>query len=486
MPDLDECTRRLHETGRANIHFLLAARASEWLNAPGDTTAWRTRIKVQDAIVPHGISHGDAKAIIRAWERFGEAGLKQLTGRKTKDAAAMLVNKTRSEAGDGEEDSFFGALLDVRFSEAGLLAHVAQLLAPLRTMPIDHSTSTLLDALLYVAACHGAGIPGIDERVLADLIGVPRDWLYSQVVNRLGEESFAIRSAGHVFTRHRKVAEAILVEAERTLGLDVAEIWERLVKQTVLTSRNGGVSYETHAKIVHIGPRLQSALPKQLSETRRSTIAIAAAKAAVDFKTEWLGCIVDLGKTYRIVNDPPRAIQVFRDHLGEAPGKVDYERVIRGYWYEWSVCEGENVSGRELALADAWLGGLSLSDHLNPAPLTHEQIKRSCAGLGIAFGKLAVNRPNCPYAKGRRAVSHIGRLGGQDAHANYFDRYDREADAMATPHPKDLAEAIGWLVAATNQAGTELKDTFLRDLATPDSITFQHLGSVLKSTRHRS
>lgn len=483
VPDLDECTRRLNEAGRANIHFLLAARATEWLNAPGDTTAWRTRIKVQEAIVPHGLSHGDAKAIIRAWERFGDAGLKQLTRIKSRDRADLLVNKTRSEAGNGEEDSFFGALLDVRFSEAGLLAHVAQLLGPLRAMSIDHSTDTLLDALIYVAACHGVGIPGIDQRVLADLVGVPRDWLYSKVVNRLGEESFAIRSAGHVFTRHRKVAEAILVEAERTLGLDVAEIWKRLVKQTVLTSRNGGVSYETHAKIIHAGPRLKSALPKQMSEMRRNTIAIETAITSSSALPERLDCVVDLGNTYRLAGDPPNAMQVFRDQLAEAPRKEDYKSAIRGYWYEWSVCEGENGSGREPVVANAWLGGISLSDYLNPSPLTDERIKLSCAGLGVAFGKLAVKRPDCPYAKGRRAVAHIGRLSHPDATAmGYFDRYDREADAMATPHPKDLAEAIGWLAAATRQAGTELKDTYLRNLATPESVTFQNLGSVLKST----
>lgn len=485
VPDLDECTRRLHEAGRANIHFLLAARATEWLNAPGDTTVWRTRIKVQDAIVPHGISHGDAKAIIRAWERFGDAGLKQLARLKPRDRADLLVNKTRSEAGNGEEDSFFGALLDVRFSEAGLLAHVAQLLWPLRTMSIEHSTSTLLDALLYVAACHGVGIPGIDQRVLADLVGVPRDWLYSQVVNRLGEESFAVRNAGHIYIRHRKVAEAILVEAERTLGLDLAEVWERLVKQTVISGRDIRVG-DTFSPILHAGPTLQRCLPKQLTEQRRIAIAIAAAKSAAVNQHEWLGCIVDLGNTYRLADDPPHALQVFRDHLGEAPGKVDYERVIRGYWYEWGMCEGLFGNAADHRAADAWLQALSISDHLNPAQLTNNDIKLSCAGLGVAFGKLVMNRPDCPYAKGRRAVAHIGRLSYPDTTAKgYFDRYDREADAMATPHPKDLAEAIGWLATATAKAGNELKDVFLRDLANPDSVTFQHLGSVLNSTGNR-
>lgn len=105
--------------------------------------------------------------------------------------------------------------------------------------------------------------------------------------------------------------------------------------------------------IVHIGPRLAKALPEQLSARRRQDIAAAAARAAVEHKSERLDVVVDLGKTYRNAGDAEAAVAVFRDHLADAPGKVDHMDVIRGYWYEWSVCEGERGGGREHALA--WL-----------------------------------------------------------------------------------------------------------------------------------
>ena len=123
----------------------------------------------------------------------------------------------------------------------------------LREERIKKSDKTLFDALVFVAACHAGGIPGIDEHVLADLVEVPRDWIQSLVVHRLGEEACGVLSGGHVFTRHRKVAEAILVEADQIV--DLAAIWSLIVQQTVRTSREIEVGHCFPA-IVHSGPRL--------------------------------------------------------------------------------------------------------------------------------------------------------------------------------------------------------------------------------------
>ncbi len=217
---------------------------------------------------------------------------------------------------------------------------------------------------MYVAACHGTGIPGIDEKVLADLVGVPREWVQRRVVRPLGEEAAAVHSAGHVLTRHSQVAASVLVEAEQTLGIDLAEIWAQLVRQTVQTSINGGVSYETHSRTVHAGPRLQRALPQQISEDRRKAIAIAAAKADSEAESNRLCPVTDLGRTYRTADMLDEAVATFRDNLKTAKAKVDFESDIRGYWFEWSICEGKRGTATEHTGADAWLGGLSLSDFL--------------------------------------------------------------------------------------------------------------------------
>lgn len=299
-------------------------------------------------------------------------------------------------------------------------------------------------------------------------------------------------------TRHRSVAAAILVEAEKSFGVDLTEIWSKLIRQTVSTITEGRVKHPTFRKIVRSGKGLYKALPRQLGKDRRKAIAIAAARAEVVAQPERLGSIIDLGKTYRSVEEHEAACEVFRDNLEAVTARVKADEVaqadsdkqaevnsaafIRSYWYTWSVCEGERGKERHHAIADAWLGGISVSDHLNPAQITYEQGKRSCAGLGVAFGKLAEMRPDCPYAKARRAAAYLGRLSRPDLTAmGYYDRYDLAADKMNTPRPKDIQEAITWLTAGVAQAGRELQDHFLSSLAVPSQVSFNHLQTILVS-----
>ncbi|MDQ5827201.1 MAG: hypothetical protein M3441_23810, partial [Chloroflexota bacterium] len=314
-------------------------------------------------------------------------------------------------------------------------------------------------------------------------------WVQSRVVRPLGEEATAVLSAGHVFTRHRKVAAAILVEADQVLGVDAAEVWMALVRQTIRTSRDVPVGYQSHPKIVHAGPRLQSGLPKQLPEQRRKEIAVAASKAAITTEPERLDFITDLGRTYRFAENFAAAVQVFRANLAHARRKADYANSIRGYWYEWGICEGLIGDTIEHRVIGAWLQGLSLSDHLNPAPITKKKAGLSFAGIGVAFGKLAERRPDCPYAKARRAIAHLGRLIPDDPKGTiYYDRYDREADKIKTPLPKDLTEAIAWLTAGVSQAGAEIKDPFFSNFTDSSHVTFMRLRTILVSapTQQRS
>ncbi len=116
----------------------------------------------------------------------------------------------------------------------------------------------------------------------------------------------------------------------------------------------------------------------------------------------------------------------------------------------------------------------------HPAPITLENGKLICAGLGVAFGKLAQPSPDCPYAKARRAVAYLGQFGAGDPKGDrFFAHHDREADKLKTPHPHDLSEAIAWLTAGVAQAGRELKDPFLRGLLKPEQVSFKLLRQFL-------
>ena len=484
--DLTEAARLLHEAGHYHVHFLLAARDTDWRYFHGNQQSWGTLLNQHPDMLLRELRDDDAKMLVGAWQKYGDDGLRELASvQDTDKQVAALLDAVHGAAAARDEGSFFGGLLAVRFGPDGLRNHVVALLTRLKGAQIENSNRNLFDALLYVAACHGVGIPGIDERVLADLLGVERDWVQTLVVNPLGEEAAAVRSAGHVLTRHSKVAAAILVAAEQDLSADIAEVWSAIVHQTIRTGFDAQMDRRWFSNIIHVGPQLQRALPPQLTNERRKEIAVAAAKASIAAEDDRLSRIVDLGKTYRNADDFDAAVRVFRDNVSNLSTKADFGTDVRGYWYEWSVAEGNGCKGRENATADAWIGALSLADLLKPAPITPDNANLSCAGLGVAFGALAEPRLDCPFALARRAVSYLGRLAidqlprPDPRGLGYFTKYDIAADRINTPHPKTIEEAIGWLTAAVAQTSRELQDPFLRALHKPEQVSFNMLRNLL-------
>ncbi|MCK7503503.1 MAG: hypothetical protein MZV70_04930 [Desulfobacterales bacterium] len=102
-----------------------------------------------------------------------------------------------------------------------------------------------------------------------------------------------------------------------------------------------------------------------------------------------------------------------------------------------------------------------------------------CAGLGVAFGKLAEPQPDYPFARARRAAAYLGQFSTSDAKAlGYFDKYDSDADKIGTPHPKSIDEAIDWLTTAVVQAGRELQDSFLKAQLKPERLSFSMLHQI--------
>lgn len=484
--DLSEAARLLHDAGHSHVHFLLAARDTDWRHCAGDRQPWGALLKKHPDILLRELRDDDANMLVEAWRKYGNDGLRELASLPNTDKqVAALLDAVHGAAAARDEGSFFGGLLAVRFGPDGLRNHVVALLARLKGARIENSDRNLFDALLYVAACHAVGISGLNENVLADLFGVDRDWVQTLVVNPLGEEAAAVRSAGHVLTRHGKVAAAILVAAEQDLGADIAEVWSAIVRQTVRTGVEVQMDRRWFSNIIHAGPRLQRELPHQFTDQRRKEIAVAAAKASVAAEDDRLSRIVDLGKTYRNAGDFAAAVQVFRDNVSDLSTKVDFDSDVRGFWYEWGVAEGSAGDDASHRAAGTWLQGLSLADHLKEAPITSEQAQLSCAGLGVAVGKLAEPRSDCPFAYARRATAYLGRLTIELLNkpdpkgVGYFNKYDRDADRIHTPHPKSIDEAIAWLMTAVAQAGRELQDPFLKALLKPEQVSFNMLRDFL-------
>ncbi|MGH8046195.1 MAG: hypothetical protein ACREKL_03025, partial [Chthoniobacterales bacterium] len=191
--------------------------------------------------------------------------------------------------------------------------------------------------------------------------------------------------------------------------------------------------------------------------------------------------IVDLGKTYRNAGEHKQAAQTFRDSLASVSAKVDYNEVIRGYWYEWSVCEANRGKDREHVIANIWIGGISLSDRLYPSQITDEDIWMVFNGVGFAFGKISLAETACRYAKALRAIAQLGPLTNPNPRtARFFEGYNRKADELKTPTPRNVSEAVEWLAAGVVEAGRELQDPFLKSLANPEQVLFESLQRLLE------
>ena len=472
--------RRLHELGQRDVHFLIAARDTDRRAAQADECSWAAVLHRVD-IRLRGVSHEDARLIVSAWAAYGEPGLRALaTVRDEGKRINRFEEAVRDTAAQHGEGSFFGGLLAARLGEAGLRAHVRELLRRLRGIEVEGSASSLFDALLYAAACHAVGIPGVDENVLADLLNIPRNRVHSRVVRPLGDEAAAVRTARYILTRHQRVAAAVLIEATAGFGIDLAEVWDDLVSQTVRTSRQVFVGPLSYSPIMHAGPRLQLKLPDQIPEPTRAEIAIVAAQASVNANFDRLDCLVDLGKTYRAAGRNAEAVQVFRDNLASVCTKVDYSENCRGYFHEWGVCEGKYQSGVNGGAASAWLQGLALSDYLRASHITLDQTKFGCAGLGVAFKKLARKHAGDAFTRALRTVAFIGLLTHPDPKVeHYLQKHDRMATALGAPQPANTEESIAWLEEGVKAAWPLIADDFLRNLALPEDVTFRAFRVVL-------
>lgn len=472
---------KLHESGRQNVYFLLAARDTDWHSVNGDRHAWSTRLHRLEDIVLGGIEEPDAALVIDAWAEQGDAGLRGLMSSKTREERiARLVAATKAQDVRGGDGSFFGGLLDTRFSTKALVDHLILLMEPLRHQFVQGGRGSLYDALLYIANCHAVGMPGLSRIVLAELCDLNANSLTSAVIRPLGEELGTAESRGHVLTRHKRVAEAIVVAASTRFETDLGVIWQELVRATAQVGKTGGaVIGVTHGKIIHAGAYLRRQLPQSLHDDLRGDVGIAAAEAAVEAMPEWSSTVIDLARALRFARYPYEACEILKKRLPSLKGTVDLQQNIRGYFYEWGTCAG-NLSTRQGYITNAWLALYSLSDNL-PPEVTIERAKLSCAGLGVAFEHLVGGVADGSFAKGRRAATELGWQTNPDPRtAGYFERHESELDAIGTPKPAENDEALVWLATAAHAAWQELEDPFLKNkLKSDGQLAFTKLRKLL-------
>jgi hypothetical protein len=480
VSDVDEATTLLHEQGRSNVAFLFAARDTDWRSEGGFELTLETRLRVLNPVTLRGLTIGDADDFVTAWENIGVSALRALRRLPSHEQrVAALMDATAREGRESERGSLFGGLLATRFDADSLRAHAVELLRRLREIKLEKG-NTLYDALLYIATIHAQGIPGLREQVLATLMGVPDEWLYTDLVSRLGEETAISDGGGLLLTRHRHVANAIVVEAEARFGTEFGEVWSKLIQTTAEVQMRLGPAHGTHkayVRTIHAGPRIPQIFPKAISRKNRYKISLSAAEAAVLAIPDRLDCIVDLAAVYR-KKDKSKAQELLRKSYERMKDKVDYWEAVRGFWYEWGMCEG-SAAGSPIGL-DACLQGISLSDKFKCANFTPQRVAISCAGLGEALSKLT---DRCPAANdARAATAFVGLYMEPDGQTReHLSAHARKAEAAGAQVPKTLREAVRSLERALKEALAHIRDPFFVKILKEDDYRFEALVEFVQS-----
>lgn len=478
--DADLLVDRLSETqiacrhqGREDVCVLMAARDTDWVAAGGEHPAWGSML----VRVPlNEMTGADARELVRAWERLGEPGLKDLSSLADENArvARLLVNAAATER---DRSSFFGAVLHTRFTAEDLRAHVQRLMNDLGAR--QPGGETLRRAFVATAACDAAGIDGIDRAVLADLVAVPRSQLGSDVVRALGEEAASVQAGRRVGIRHPDIASAAIALAERgTTDPELGDLYAAIVRQTLLcASRSQTPRSGWFVDVMGLGPRLVSRLPTtDFDAERRLEIAVRAAETArlLD-ETRPLTRVVTLAKTWRNGGRPDEGRACLAAHAPTVDAMPDREIVARGFFYEWSVCAGLDGD----PVTDVALSAYSVSDALNPLPIARRQAKTSLAGFGRACLDAFAETGQREFLVGAAACGLLGLRTHPDHRTrNHFQRYLRVTRKQGV----DLkaADAFARLGDAMDAAIALTEDEDVRAIVRAGEQGFEALAATLR------
>ncbi|MFF7195870.1 hypothetical protein ACFZAM_19500 [Streptomyces sp. NPDC008079] len=383
--------RRLE--GRSDLHFLLAARDTDWRAVRADSLPWNTLNVTPKRIALRGLGKDgvDAREIVEAWTRSQALG--QLASyNQVEDRVAALLAAVRGEEASLEDGALLGGMLRVRVGDR-LDGHVQQMLGRLVHYPLSNGR-TLAYAFFMIAALHGINVREMSPRLLAEALNIDVSRVEEEIVIPLGEEAAAARAGDRLLVRHRAVAESALRVA-RSLGVDMKDIYARLTRVGIRVATRPGSGLD--AKEFRYMSQKLSSSPEY---------AIGSARAAVEEEPDDLRRVVNLVVVLRhnAMNDELTAVA--QEHVGRIRTMVNSREAARRFFYEWSIAEGK--SGRpEIA---CWLTAVSLADLAWADPLRDERdVEWRMAGFVPGFKALAARTVDERFARGVRAVETLLR-----------------------------------------------------------------------------
>lgn len=452
---------------RGKLHFLLACRESDWFSS-GANDLMQSAIDALQTERLTGLEEEEAKDIIHAWEQFGDKGLGKLSTISEDARVGQLLDAARLEA-KVTKGAFFGALLAVRFGD-DLKKHAGEMLKRLAQREIPGG-STLLKALTFIAAMHAEQLEFLSRPVLAFALGCPVTSLQSKVIKSLSAEAASTVTSDFVFTRHLRIAKAIMKVAVEDFDEDNESLYVKLAEAAIDALEANTYLPENPSKWRHT-------LPEHFFDSNRQSLGIKIAEALFRREETDYRRAVELAKFYRKAGAAEQAVRLFYDFKHD---------VARGFFYEWGTSEG---NAGDYA-CDVLLSAYSLADQCDSERLSRQQSKLSLTGLCEAFGELHDIYLNRVFADGRAAaavaaITILGRELRNDPKADYFQRCLSENDpsGASIPRPKDaVAQIHKAILTASDYVRSDVVKERIGDVR---NLTFTEFDELIRVTDHRT
>jgi tetratricopeptide (TPR) repeat protein len=276
----------------------------------------------------------------------------------------------------------------------------------------------------------------------------------------MGQEAAATTTSSFIFTRHRRIAQAIVSVLEKDFAEDIAKLFAELSKAAFDARRENEYVPELVQWRYH--------LAEHFAESGRTELALRIARIAVGAEPQNFKPVVNLAKLLRKVGSPEDAVKLFR-------GSSNLDGLNGSFYYEWATAEGNCGD----YAAGVVLAAYSISDDCPPSRVSNDQAKLSLAGGGLAFAKLFESYREVAFRDARAAVAVLGKqlhLDARAAESFQAGLAEAKADGAIVPTVEEAFVIFRKGVAAAELIGIhEAISTVVPDAAHLDFSGLQQL-----------
>jgi hypothetical protein len=396
-----EILEAIQKTGRSDVHYCVAATTTEWNRVDARAMPWKTYSEYGEVQL-RGLDHADAELIVRAWERYGPQGLRELAKQPDTTArATTLVDATKEEA-SLTEGAFFGGMLRVRHGEY-LKDHIRELLRKLVARKLKDGVP-YPQIYMLIAAAHSTRLLLAPE-ILATAVGLDATTIRSVAIDPLSDEAVATMAGGYVFMRHRLIATASLELAENH-GMSLPELYTSLARSAVIVGRRKHVDgFSDYVR-----------LPRHFERTRLD-VAIALADMLNIEIPDKLDNVHALGRALLLAERLEASSATYERASSRLDRMKDGNRLLgslrRVYYFEWGHVEYK--LGNDAI--SCWLSAVSIADldsekrpkyyKLDEMPQVH--LERTLTSISASLLRLYREKADSEYLEAANGVIVLTR-----------------------------------------------------------------------------